>query len=574
MIGARTTAHTTSHSQPPTAQPTRADSVRHTVRADPTHPSRSILFSMHFHSMPRRIGHLTVGATLVLASAWTGPIFADDALPPTVSAALQRAAIPESAVGIYIQRVGTAQWQSVAEDERGAAIEQTSGNTSSNTSSSTARTLPRRSVARAGRIADTGNPATLLSMHGESAMNPASTMKLITTFAALELLGPAFTWKTVAASNAPQVGNSLEGDLYLRGSGDPKFVVESFWLMLRQLRGRGVKTIRGDLVLDHGLFEAAQFDPSSFDSEPFRPYNVGPDALLVNFKAVTLRFIPDETRRDVRVAMEPLLADITIGPIAFADGACGDWKARAAADFTRSDRIRFDGAYPASCGEQTWNISILDHRQYVAALFKSLWTELGGSLLGAIRDGTVPPDARTLVERESPSLADVVRDINKFSNNVMARELFLSLAAETLRTPANPERGRRVIRSFYENKGIAMPELVVENGSGLSRRERISARSMARVLQAAWASPVMPEFMSSLPLVGYDGTMKKRLNLRSVAGQAHIKTGSLAEVRGVAGYVLAASGKRYVVVAFVNHPNAAGAQPAQDALLQWVYDHG
>ena len=105
-----------------------------------------------------------------------------------------------------------------------------------------------------------------------------------------------------------------------------------------------------------------------------------------------------------------------------------------------------------------------------------------------------------------------------------------------------------------------MPELVIENGSGLSRRERISAASLAQVLQAAWASPVMPELVASLPLVGFDGTMKRRLALDSVAGQAHVKTGTLAEVRAVAGYVLAASGRYYVVVLLVNHPAAGGAQ--------------
>ena len=497
----------------------------------------------------------------LFAIASAVPSFADDALPPAVSAALQRAGIPENAVGIYVQRVGALEQPSGPDDAAAAVGERVSG-------------APRPAQARSPRFVDTDNGQTLVSRNPDEAMNPASTMKLVTTYAALELLGPAFTWRTVAASNAPQIGSTLEGDLYLRGAGDPKFVVESFWLMLRQLRGRGIKTIRGDLVLDRGLFEAAPYDPSAFDGEPSRPYNVGPNALLVNFKAVTLRFIPDETRREVRVAIEPTLADFTVAHLAYVDGACGDWKARVAADFTRSDRIAFNGSYPGSCGEQTWNVSVLDHRQYVGALFRSLWAELGGRLLGTVRDGTTPVDARMLVERESPSLADVVRDINKYSNNVMARELFLSLAAETLKLSANLERGQSVIQGFYANKGIAMPELVVDNGSGLSRRERISARSMARVLQAAWASPVMPELMSSLPLVGYDGTMRKRLNLRSVAGQAHIKTGSLAEVRAVAGYLLAASGKRYVIVAFVNHPNASGAQGAQDALLQWVYDRG
>ena len=426
---------------------------------------------------------------------------------------------------------------------------------------------PSRSAAR-------GSFRPLLSVHVGQPMNPASTMKLVTTYAALELLGPAYTWKTIAASSAPQVGATLEGDLVLRGAGDPKLVYESFWLMLRQLRARGIQNLRGDVLLDRTLFEPGAHDPGAFDNEPLRPYNVGPDALLVNFKAIALRFIPDETRREVRVTMEPPLADVAIDTVAYADGACGDWKARLAADFSRRDRIAFGGAFPGACGDQSWNVALLDHRQYVGALFRKLWSELGGTFQGNVRDGSIPPDARVLAERESPSLAEVVRDINKFSNNVMARELFLSLAAEVLRIPANPQRAERVIRSFYESKGIAMPELVLENGSGLSRRERISAQSMARLLQAAWASPVMPEFVSSLSLVGYDGTMRRRLNQKSVAGQAHIKTGTLNDALAVAGYVLAASGKRYVVVGFVNHVNAGAAQAAQDALLQWVFERG
>ena len=488
-----------------------------------------------------------------LASVAPPAARADNELPPQISQALQRAGIPSSAASFYVQEVGAY--------KPGAAP-----------NSETERPgppapAPSRSAAR-------GSFRPLLSVHVERPMNPASTMKLVTTYAALELLGPAYTWKTIAASSAPQVGATLEGDLVLRGAGDPKLVYESFWLMLRQLRARGIQNLRGDVLLDRTLFEPGAHDPGAFDNEPLRPYNVGPDALLVNFKAIALRFIADETRREVRVTMEPPLADVALDTVAYADGACGDWKARLAADFSRRDRIAFGGAFPGACGDQSWNVALLDHRQYVGALFRKLWSELGGTFQGNVRDGSIPPDARVLAERESPSLAEVVRDINKFSNNVMARELFLSLAAEVLRIPANPQRAERVIRSFYESKGIAMPELVLENGSGLSRRERISAQSMARLLQAAWASPVMPEFVSSLSLVGYDGTMRRRLNQKSVAGQAHIKTGTLNDALAVAGYVLAASGKRYVVVGFVNHVNAGAAQAAQDALLQWVFERG
>jgi serine-type D-Ala-D-Ala carboxypeptidase/endopeptidase (penicillin-binding protein 4) len=478
-------------------------------------------------------------AVALVALAGSPASAADDELPPSVWAALTRAQIPESGISVLVQRVG---------------------GTPFDTSASS------RSAARDGAV--------LLSVHPERAMNPASTMKLVTTYAALELLGPAFTWKTTLTSPAPQVGSSLEGDLYLRGAGDPKFVVENLWLMLRQLRGRGIQSIKGDLVLDRNLFEPTPYDPAAFDSEPSRPYNVGPDALLVNFKAITLRFMPDETRREVLVATEPSLVDFTIGPIAYADGPCGDWRARAMPDYSRSDRIAFNGSYAGACGEQTWNVAVLDHRQYVGALFRSLWADLGGSIGGVVRDGVVPNDARVLVDHDSPSLAEVVRDINKYSNNVMARELFLSLAAETSKMPANVDRAQRVVRSFYASRNIALPDLVLDNGSGLSRRERISATSMAAVLQSAWSSPVMPEFVASLPLVGFDGTMRRRLTTQTVAGQAHIKTGTLAEVRAVAGYVLAASGKTYLVVLFANHLNAGNAQGAQDALLQWVYEHG
>ncbi len=483
-------------------------------------------------------------AAMLLLSLGAATPAAEPSLPPSIAAAFAHAQIPESAVAIVVQPVGTASRR--ARDGTRSAVR------------------PATSVA--GDLE--------LEANADRPMNPASTMKLVTTYSALEQLGPAFTWKTVFASAAPLDAGVLDGDLYLRGAGDPKLVFEGFWLMLRQLRARGLRTIRGDLVVDRGLFEQVPFDPGAFDGEPFRPYNVNPDALLVNFKSVTIRFLPDEQRREVRVTMEPALAGFELGPVAWGDGPCGDWRARAAPDFSRGDRLVFGGVYPGECREQTWNVAVMDHRQYVGALFRSLWGELGGALQGAVRDGAMPADARVLVEHESGSLAEAVRDINKYSNNVMARELFLSTAAEVSRQQGTAERARQVVEAFYAAKAIALPELVIENGSGLSRRERISASSMARVLQAAWASPVMPEFVSSLPLVGFDGTMRRRLNTRSVAGQAHIKTGSLADARAIAGYVLAASGRYYVVVSIINHANATRGQAGQDALLQWIYEHG
>ena len=416
----------------------------------------------------------------------------------------------------------------------------------------------------------------IIAHNAALAMNPASTMKLVTTYAALELLGPTYAWKTEAHANGPMQAGVLEGDLILKGFGDPKLTLENFWLLLRKLRALGLREIRGDLVLDRSYFEAAEEDPARFDSDPLRAYNVGPDALLLNFKAVRFLFVPDAEKKSVTVIAEPKPAGLEFSAgVRATDGPCGDWRSGLKADLKsngNSARAAFTGSMPASCGERTWNAGLLSHPHYVYGVFRALWEELGGTLRGGLREGTVPASARLLATHESASNAELVRDINKFSNNVMARQVFLTLGAELLKLPGRTDRSGRVVQSWLAEKKLDFPELVMENGSGLSRQERISAANLGRLLLEAYRSAVMPEFMSSLPLVAYDGTMRRRLRFESVAGQAHIKTGSLADARTLAGYVLDKNGRRHVVVLFINHANAGAGQPAQDALLRWVYE--
>ena len=215
---------------------------------------------------------------------------------------------------------------------------------------------------------------------------------------------------------------------------------------------------------------------------------------------------------------------------------------------------------------------MLGHTQYVHALFTYLWRELGGSFAGGVRDGLVTAGARPLLAYQTQPLAEVVRDINKYSNNVMARELYLSLGAQALGAPATYEKSERAVRQWLTMRNLPMQGLALENGSGLSRVERISARNMGQLLLAAYESPVMPEFIASLPLVAMDGTMKRRLNATAIAGQAHIKTGSLSGVRAIAGYILDAKGRTMVVVCIINHPNTRSASVVQDAVIRWIYE--
>lgn len=418
--------------------------------------------------------------------------------------------------------------------------------------------IPLRSVGVVVQGVDSQQP--LIRHNARQSMNPASAMKLVTTYAALELLGPAYTWKTDAFDDAA-------GNLYLRGSGDPRLALEQFWLLLRQLRTRGVGAISGDLILDRSAFQVPPHDPGEFDHEPYRPYNAGPDALLVNLNSLRLSLRPDAKSKAVAVIAETPGDELPLSNrLRLSDEACGDWREKfkvAVLDGV----IELSGVFPLACGEKVLNLSPWAADVQLERLFRSLWRELGGSLSGKVRAGSVPASARLLVSQESPALGEIVRDINKYSNNVMARQVFLSLDPAR---PATSEGARRRLGVWLAEKGVALPELVLDNGSGLSRKERISADGLSQLLLAAWASPVMPELISSLPLAGVDGTLKKRLNGSAATGRAHLKTGYLDGVRAIAGYVLDNKQRRWVVVFLINDPRSRLGKPAMDALLRWV----
>ncbi|MFD0667865.1 D-alanyl-D-alanine carboxypeptidase/D-alanyl-D-alanine endopeptidase [Ramlibacter sp. MAHUQ-53] len=399
----------------------------------------------------------------------------------------------------------------------------------------------------------------------DAPVNPASIAKLATTYAGLELLGPAWTWTTPVYLDGPVQDGTLQGNLYLQGRGDPRLVMERLWQLLRRVQGLGIRRIAGDIVLDRSAFELPPQDPAAFDGEPLRPYNAGPDALLVNYRALLLHFTPNGQGAAVQV--EPAQAGVQLpATVPLAGGECGDWRAALKADFRDPARIRFDGAYPAACGPRSWPVGAPDPAAHAARAIAGTWQELGGQLAGTVREGRVPAGLRPVLETQSPALAEVVRDINKFSNNVMAQQLFLTLSLQQ-RGLGTPAGSREVLQQWWRERVRTEPPQF-DNGSGLSRQERATAAQLARLLQVAWASPLMPEFVASLPVAGLDGTAR-RSGARA-AGLAHLKTGSLRDVAGVAGYVHAPGGRRWVVVAIANHPNAGAMRPAIDALVDWV----
>jgi D-alanyl-D-alanine carboxypeptidase/D-alanyl-D-alanine-endopeptidase (penicillin-binding protein 4) len=402
-------------------------------------------------------------------------------------------------------------------------------------------------------------------------MNPASTMKLVTSFAALDLLGPAFTFRTDFLVQGAIDHGVLDGNLVIRGGGDPKLTYERLWQAAHQLRARGLREIKGDVVIDRSYFAPAPHDPGRFDNEPRRAYNVGVDAFLVNFQAVNFTVIPDGT--GARVTAEPDLPNLQlISRIAITPGPCVDWRRNLKVEFEENGLIAtvvVSGNFPADCGEKTWPLALLDGPRYSEAAWRWVWSEAGGTIRGKVRAGTTPADARLFYRHESEPLGSLVRDMNKFSNNVMASHIFLALSAE--RGSAGEARAsEKVVREWMKSRSIEAPGFSIENGSGLSRTDRISAGSLAQLLRTAWATSAMPELAASLPIFAVDGTLKLR-KPGTAAGQAHLKGGTLTGVQSMAGYVLDARGRRWVVVMILNHPNANAAQPALDALVEWVY---
>jgi D-alanyl-D-alanine carboxypeptidase/D-alanyl-D-alanine-endopeptidase (penicillin-binding protein 4) len=466
---------------------------------------------------------LAIGVTSVSAA---GPMAATPAvrpalegrgLPPPVEAALQRSGVPREAMVAWVQEVGMAR--------------------------------PR------------------LAWQADKPVNPASLMKLVTTFAGLELLGPAFSWSTPVWLQGSIENGVLNGNLVVKGTGDPKLVLERLWLLMRRVQQAGVREIRGDIVFDRSAFAPAEMNPADFDGEPLRPYNAGADALLLNYRSLLITFSPDPARGVATVGVDPPLAGVRAdATVPLSAGPCEDWRAALKAEFADPSRLRLAGTFPASCGEKVWPVAYADPRSFNERALAGLWQEQGGRLTGVAREGAAPSTPPSF-ELRSPALAEVVRDINKLSNNVMAQQLFLTLGA-TQRGAGTPEAARDVVQAWLRSRvGGAASAAAIANGSGLSRDSRLSAALLGRLLQAAWSSPVMPELMSSLPVTGIDGTLRRT---KGVPGRAHLKTGSLRDVVGIAGYVLADSGRRYVVVGIVNHPNANAGRPALEALTEWA----
>ena len=463
-------------------------------------------------------------ASFLLGSLLAAPAPADE-LPPATRAAMSRFAVPESGVSIVV------------------------------------------------RDAESGNSR--LQLNAATPRSPASTMKVLPTWAALDLLGPAYAWKTRALADAPVTRGVLQGNLYLQGGGDPLLTIERWWRFVSDLRQTGLRAIEGDIVIDQTRFIAADERPEDFDGKFWRTYNVLPDAMLVNWQSSDFTIRPADDGNGVDLTIRPYPEGLVVeNRVQLASGRCVGRNNHVsyAIEPSRPDRVVASGRIAASCGPQTQRLAIMDAAQYAYGTFVTLWRQAGGQFRGGMLRAPTPPAARLLLTHESEPLSEIVRVTNKYSSNMMARSLVLAIAAEMKGTPATTEAGEQQIVDWLATRGLEFPELVIGNGSGLSREARISADSMAKLLIGARQSRFAPEFLTSLSLGGLDGTLEKRFLDVDDPSRVRMKTGTLRDVSCIAGYVTGKSGKTYAVVVFVNHPGAQNGvgDAIQATIVDWA----
>ena len=415
-----------------------------------------------------------------------------------------------------------------------------------------------------------------LGLNPETPVNPASVMKLVTTRAALGLLGPQFRHQTRIATTGRLEAGVLRGDLFFQGGGDPKLVVEDLDEIAKRLKSMGIERIEGNLVVDGTRFDEPEIDPGQFDGRPFSTYNVGPHAAMVNFKSVKVSVWPEAGKR-VRVMTEPRFRDQELlQKIQLIDGGCN--KNRVSARMEQptkgaEPKLLVSGVIGKQCNGVDFYVSVMDHARFAMTAFRAAWEATGGVMKVKQQTGITPENARTLVQWESPRpLIELVADINKLSNNPMTRQLFLTLSAGEGR-PATRQESRLAVKAYLASRGLVFPELVIDNGSGLSREERISAKSLARLLADGLIGPDAQAWVETLPAVGIEGTVRNRMRNSVLEGRAWLKTGTLDDVRALAGYIRSAEGRWVVFVAMVNDPQAAKAKPAMDSLVKWAYTY-
>ena len=418
------------------------------------------------------------------------------------------------------------------------------------------------------QVVDLDDGKTVFSINEAEPMSPASTMKLVTTRAALDLLGPNHRWITEIYYDGEIRQGKLFGNLYLLASGDPTMSIEKLWRLLSHIKVSGITTIDGDVIIDRSVYRIPSHDPAAFDQRPTKTYNVGPDAFLIGENKIEITVDTNSESFFAPVYLFPNLGELKLeSKVELREGKCSPAKIEA---ILSGDVISVEGLLPRHCGLQSYELNLLSPKDFSKLVIRELWESGGSTLSGTISEGAIPRESKFLTNVASEPLAQAIRKINKESSNSLARLLYLALAPEKIYENSEQD-SESAIRAWANKKNMYTDGLVFDNGSGLSRSERLSPVFLSEVLSDAWRDPFSSEFISSLSIPGVDGTLRNRLTQSTASKRGHLKTGLLNEVRSIAGYLNHPSGHTFSVVVMINGPHQNNRIETIDAIIDWIF---
>ncbi|MEM7646728.1 MAG: D-alanyl-D-alanine carboxypeptidase/D-alanyl-D-alanine-endopeptidase [Pseudomonadota bacterium] len=380
---------------------------------------------------------------------------------------------------------------------------------------------------------------------------PASLSKIPTALAFLKNRSMDETFKTWIYKTGKIKKGVLEGDLYLKGGGDPTLVNESMWLMIRELKRSGIQKITGNIYVDESYFDSDYYSRGRQNVRVDRAYDAPVSALSLNWNSLTIFIRPgDRVGGPAKVFLDPSLSDVEIQNRS--KTMAGTRRTVTVKRLSKDGRtvIRVEGSFGIHAKEKAFYKSIEDASLWTGKTFKKILNESGVEAKGSVSLSSVPKNATQLVEFDSWEIPRVMSALSKFSNNFVA-EMLTKHIGKKQGAPATMEDGLKAINTFLAEKGWKASEYNFVNPSGFTRKNKMRADRLGELLSQSYEQfSLAPEFLSSLPISGIDGTLEKRMK-KVMRAKVRAKTGYLNGVVGLAGYMESRSGGEPIVFVFM-----------------------
>jgi len=412
----------------------------------------------------------------------------------------------------------------------------------------------------------------LSSLNPDTTRKPASVMKLLTTYSALLELGSHFKWPTKFYYHGSYRKGVIHGDLIIKAYGDPTLSVKDIPKIVRRLKSIGIKSITGDIVIDRSFFDVEDRVSSGFDSHHFSEYNAMPDALMFNDHLSTIIVKPENGRIKAYKAIQDQSYTLvnTIKPSSKSCAGNRSWPRILVNTEGALPRVTLSGTMSLKCRPRHIKKLVTHAYESFYYALRSVMIRQGIAFHGRLQLAKTPEGARALFTHYAKPLIDIIAKTNKKSNNLYARHLMLLLGAKRYGAPATEAKGREAVAQILGNVGLKSSSVYLDNGCGLSRTSRITARTLSDILQSA-NQRYGAQWRSALSVAGVDGTIKKRFRHSVAKGRAWMKTGTLKDAKNIAGYVRSKQSKKlYSVVVLYNGREKWKGSALQNQIINWL----